>query len=380
MPKVKRQTGKQRNDPLQKQSIQFNKDLGQHILKNPLVIDSIVEKAALRPTDVVLEVGPGTGNMTAKMLPKVKKLLACEIDIRLVGELEKRFQGTPYRSRLDIRIGDVLKSSLPFFDICVANIPYQISSPLVFKLLSHRPFFRCAIIMFQREFAQRLVAKPGDKLYCRLSVNTQLLARVDIVMKVGKNNFKPPPKVESSVVRIEPIQPGPDINLQEWDGLLKIAFLRKNKKLGSIFRQKSVIEMLERNYRIYSSLKNIQIEETLNQVTLLGRVGTDPQIRGSDERPVVVFSMATNIRYKTEEDEQYIQKSEWHRISIFKDSLRRVSTDYVKKGTRVLVLGKISYGKVTDASGTTTHQTAHIVADELIILSQPRAQRDEEVD
>lgn len=226
----------------------------------------------MRPTDVVLEVGPGTGNMTAKMLPKVKKLIACEIDIRLVGELEKRFQGTPYRSRLDIRIGDVLKSSLPFFDICVANIPYQISSPLVFKLLSHRPFFRCAIIMFQREFAQRLVAKPGDKLYCRLSANTQLLARVDIVMKVGRNNFKPPPKVESSVVRIEPIQPGPDINLQEWDGLLKIAFLRKNKRLGSIFRQKSVIDMLEKNYRIYSSLKNIQIEEDFNAKALIQEI------------------------------------------------------------------------------------------------------------
>lgn len=82
-------------------------------------------------------------------------------------------------------IGDVLKTELPFFDACVANIPYQISSPLVFKLLLHRPFFRCAILMFQREFAHRLVAKPGDKLYCRLSINTQLLARVDIVMKVS---------------------------------------------------------------------------------------------------------------------------------------------------------------------------------------------------
>lgn len=81
-------------------------------------------------------------------------------------------------------IGDALKTDLPFFDVCVANVPYQISSPLVFKLLLHRPFFRCAVLMFQREFAQRLVAKPGDKLYCRLSVNTQLLARVDLLMKV----------------------------------------------------------------------------------------------------------------------------------------------------------------------------------------------------
>lgn len=77
-----------------------------------------------------------------------------------------------------------MKQSLPYFDICVANIPYQISSPLTFKLLSHRPGFRAAVIMFQHEFAMRLVAKPGDSLYCRLAVNTQLLARVSHLLKV----------------------------------------------------------------------------------------------------------------------------------------------------------------------------------------------------
>lgn len=85
--------------------------------------------------------------------------------------------------------GDILKTDLPYFDICVANIPYQISSPIVFKLLSHRPLFRAAVIMFQREFAMRLLAKPGDSLYSRLSVNTQLLARVDHLLKVLINEI-----------------------------------------------------------------------------------------------------------------------------------------------------------------------------------------------
>ncbi len=80
--------------------------------------------------------------------------------------------------------GDILKTELPYFDVCVANIPYQISSPITFKLLSHRPLFRCAVIMYQKEFAQRLVAQPGDPLFCRLSVNTQLLARVFHLLKV----------------------------------------------------------------------------------------------------------------------------------------------------------------------------------------------------
>ncbi len=135
----------------------------------------------------MLEVGPGTGNMTAKLLERSKRVIAYEVDPRMVAELQKRFMGTPYQHKLEICVGDVLKApQLPFFDVCVANLPYQISSPFVFKLLLHRPFFKCAILMFQREFAQRLVAQPGDKLYCRLSVNTQLLARVDMLMKVSE--------------------------------------------------------------------------------------------------------------------------------------------------------------------------------------------------
>ena len=169
------------------------------------------------------------------------------------------------QSKLQIVVGDVIKTEhLPFFDVCVANVPYQISSPLVFKLLLHRPFFRCAVLMFQREFAQRLVAQPGDKLYCRLSINTQLLARVDHVMKVGKNNFRPPPKVESSVVRIEPKNPPPKIQFKEWDGLTRIAFVRKNKTLGAVFSQTAVLLMLEKNFKIQCNLKGEAVSEDLN--------------------------------------------------------------------------------------------------------------------
>ncbi|KAJ8287143.1 hypothetical protein GJAV_G00048140 [Gymnothorax javanicus] len=259
MPKVKAEKKSRQHQEIKTQGIMFNTGIGQHILKNPLVVNSIIEKAALRPTDVVLEVGPGTGNMTVKLLEKAKKVVACELDTRLVAELQKRVQCTPMQTKLQILVGDVLKAELPFFDVCVANLPYQISSPFVFKLLLHRPFFRCAVLMFQREFAMRLVAKPGDKLYCRLSINTQLLARVDHLMKVGKNNFRPPPKVESTVVRIEPKNPPPPINFQEWDGLVRIAFVRKNKTLNAAFKSTAVEQLLEKNYRIHCSVQNIEI-------------------------------------------------------------------------------------------------------------------------
>ncbi|KAL2620901.1 hypothetical protein R1flu_001106 [Riccia fluitans] len=236
------------------QGIQFDKSKGQHILKNPLIVQSIVQKAGIKSTDIVLEIGPGTGNLTMKLLEVAKKVIAVELDPRMVLEVTRRVQGTPYQTHLQVIQGDILKTQLPYFDVCVANIPYQISSPLTFKLLSHRPIFRCAVIMYQREFAMRLVAKTGDPLFCRLSVNTQLLARIDHLLKVGKNNFRPPPKVDSSVVRIEPRNPLPTINFKEWDGLIRLCFNRKNKTLGSVFRQKAVCATMERNFKTHQAL------------------------------------------------------------------------------------------------------------------------------
>lgn len=224
-------------------------------MKNPQIIDAIVQKAGIKSTDVVLEIGPGTGNLTAKLLEVAKKVVAYEVDPRMVLELQRRFQGTPQASQLQIVQGDVLKQDLPYFDVCVSNTPYQISSPLTFKLLSHRPLFRAAILMFQREFAMRLVAKPCESHYCRLTVNTQLLARVSHLLKVGKNNFKPPPKVESSVVRIEPRHPAVQVNFTEWDGLVRLCFSRKNKTLGAIFKQNACLDLLEKNYRKFLQLE-----------------------------------------------------------------------------------------------------------------------------
>eukprot|EP00171_Calliarthron_tuberculosum_P011473 IDg11473t1 len=250
----KRRRSEQGKQVLGHRGIEFKKLHGQHILRNPLIVNSIVHKAGVKKTDTVLEVGPGTGNLTVKLLEAGKKVIAYEVDSRMVVEVFKRVQGSEKESRLDLIQGDVLKHQLPYFDICVANTPYQISSPLVFRLLAHRPMFRAAVLMFQREFALRLVARPGDSLYCRLSVNCQLLARVSHVMKVARNNFRPPPKVESSVVRIEPRNPPPKIDFIEWDGLLRICFQRRNRMLRAIFSQKSVLKVLLAKQRTASAM------------------------------------------------------------------------------------------------------------------------------
>lgn len=244
----------------------FNTNVGQHILKNPGVAEAIVAKANLKPTDVVLEVGPGTGNLTVRILEKAKKVIAVELDPRMAAEVTKRVQGRPEQKRLEVLLGDVIKTTLPAFDVCISNTPYQISSPLVFKLLALPNPPRTSILMFQREFALRLTARPGDALYCRLSVNAQFWAKITHIMKVGKNNFKPPPQVESSVVRIEPKMGAerPGVSWEEWDGMLRICFVRKNRTMrASWLGTKEVLSMVERNYRRWCALNNVAIDDSI---------------------------------------------------------------------------------------------------------------------
>jgi 18S rRNA (adenine1779-N6/adenine1780-N6)-dimethyltransferase len=218
------------------------------------IVNQIVQKSGIKSTDVVLEIGPGTGNMTLPLLRQAKKVIALEYDVRMVREVLKRVQHTPEERKLNVIQGDAMQTKWPFFDLCVANIPYQISSAIVFKLLSHRPLFRCAVLLLQEEFALRLSARPGEALYCRLSVNTQLLAKVDQLMKVGKKNFRPPPKVESRVVRIELKNPPPPINFSEWDGMIRLLFNRKNKTLRSVLMTKATLKLLEENRTTLKSL------------------------------------------------------------------------------------------------------------------------------
>ncbi|CAI1742647.1 hypothetical protein SEUBUCD646_0P00270 [Saccharomyces eubayanus] len=240
----------------------FNTDLGQHILKNPLVAQGIVDKAQIRPSDVVLEVGPGTGNLTVRILEQAKNVVAVEMDPRMAAELTKRVRGTSVEKKLEILLGDFMKTELPYFDICISNTPYQISSPLVFKLINQPRPPRVSILMFQREFALRLLARPGDSLYCRLSANVQMWANVTHIMKVGKNNFRPPPQVESSVVRLEIKNPRPQVDYNEWDGLLRIVFVRKNRMISAGFKSTSVMDILEKNYKTFLAMNNEMVDDT----------------------------------------------------------------------------------------------------------------------
>ncbi|XP_014674238.1 PREDICTED: single-stranded DNA-binding protein, mitochondrial-like [Priapulus caudatus] len=130
-----------------------------------------------------------------------------------------------------------------------------------------------------------------------------------------------------------------------------------------------LIPTLQREFCTSATLRQTY-EKCINQVTLLGRVGADPMLRGTEQHPVVIFSMATNMVY-TDANQERTQKAEWHRISIFKPTLREPMMNYLKKGMRVHVSGRLSYGMITDASGV-QRSTTSIVADDVIFLSSSR--------
>jgi len=173
--------------------------LSQNFLINPRIADFIVERAELRDGDVVLEIGPGKGILTGRMVERAK-VYAVELDRVLCEYLSIIFQEEIESGRLELICGDALKVELPDFTKVVANVPYHISSPLLFRLLEMD--FEKGVLMFQHEFAERLVAKPGTKKYGRLSVMMYYHGEARIAKRVKRGNFRPIPKVDSAVVEI----------------------------------------------------------------------------------------------------------------------------------------------------------------------------------
>jgi len=272
--------GKKGEEKEEAPRIELHKSRGQHILTNPRVLKSIVDKAGVRETDTVLEIGPGTGNLTLELLQAARRVIAVEIDPRMIEAVHKRVQGTEMAQRLELVRGDILRTDLPSFDICVANIPYQISSPLIFKLLSTMPKFRNATLMLQKEFGRRLVAKPGDSLFNRLAVNVDLLASAKLLMDVSKRDFTPCPKVDSSVVRIEPRAWPPPVDLSEWNRFTLMCFTRKNKTLGAIFRQKKTVFCLMKKAELWHEKQKLEgshdnLEKIVSDLSLLGELDDD---------------------------------------------------------------------------------------------------------
>lgn len=172
---------------------------GQHFLLREDVADRMVAAGGIGPGETVLEVGPGLGILTERLLAAGHRVVAVERDRRLAADLANRFP------TLELIEGDILEVPLPDFDRVVSNLPYEISSPLVLRLLD-RPFRRM-VLTFQRAFARRMTATPGSGDYSRLTVKVAVASEAELLWTVPASAFYPPPRVESAVVRLEPRAP-----------------------------------------------------------------------------------------------------------------------------------------------------------------------------
>ena len=176
----------------------------------------------------VLEIGPGEGVLTRALLDRGAHVSAVEIDPALVEELELAFADEIEEGRLEIVLGDAKKVDIPPFDIVVANLPYSVSSKITFRLLAIG--FEVAVLMYQKEFAQRMVAPPGTPNVGRLSVMVQTYASVKPLLELTPSSFRPRPRVRSWVVRLTPHEPPyPIADRKGYADVVRVLFSHRRK-------------------------------------------------------------------------------------------------------------------------------------------------------
>lgn len=232
---------------------EFNpkRSLGQNFLVNPHILDKITSAAEISKNDIILEVGPGTGNLTKKLVEKAGKVIAVEKDRRLIEPLKEMFKSYP---GFEVVEGDILKFDVTCYMLhefgykIVANIPYYITSILLRKIFEEWPRPELIILTIQKEVAQRMMVKPPHMNLLALSV--QYYAKPEIVGYISKNNFRPIPKVDSAIIKLRPKQfPGfPEARLLETQEnmrlfeLIRAGFSEKRKQLASILSKKMGLE------------------------------------------------------------------------------------------------------------------------------------------
>jgi 16S rRNA (adenine1518-N6/adenine1519-N6)-dimethyltransferase len=217
------------------------RSLGQNFLIDPNLQRRIVEALDPQPDDEVLEIGPGQGALTDHLAGTVRRLVLVELDNDLAAHLEREFAG---RDDVEVVHRDILQVPLESVSAdparlkVIGNIPYNITTPILFSLLERRPRPRMIVLMVQREVAERIVAAPGSKTFGALAVGVQTVARAELVLHVGRKAFRPVPDVESSVIRIRPHEP-PAIDAEDESGLrtlTRIAFGQRRKQFQRILR------------------------------------------------------------------------------------------------------------------------------------------------
>jgi 16S rRNA (adenine1518-N6/adenine1519-N6)-dimethyltransferase len=213
------------------------KHLGQHFLIDPFINERIINSAQLMPEDLVVEIGPGPGKLTQKLCERARKVIAIELDNRLYARLTAELAGY---ENIELIHGDALKypfETLPEF-IVVANIPYYITTPIIFRLIAAKKSLKSMTLTIQKEVAERIVATPGGKDYGVLSLMVQYHADPALQFIVPKEAFRPVPKVDSAVIRIQILEK-PSVDVQDekmFFRIIRTAFSQRRKMLSNTLK------------------------------------------------------------------------------------------------------------------------------------------------
>ncbi len=213
------------------------KKLGQHFLIDRNIMGKLVEAADLKSTDIVLEIGSGTGSLTSIIQEQSGRVVAIEKDPALTGILRRKFAES---KKVQVIEGDVLKTELPSFNKVVSSPPYNISSKLIFLLLKKK--FDTLVLILQKEFAERLTAQTGSRDYGRLTVMVSHRADTRLIEVVPKHAFYPRPKVDSAIVKLTPKEPRTLVfDEQLFSDLVRELFTQRNRGL-----RKVILRLLQR--------------------------------------------------------------------------------------------------------------------------------------
>lgn len=257
--------------------VKAKKNLGQNFLIDQNAILGIVEAAGIEKGDQVIEIGPGIGSLTEQLLLAGAKVFAYEVDDSLPtilqNELPKKIDDQPLDSRFKLILKDVLKANFKedigdFFDFTkpikvVANLPYYITTPIIFALAESDLHFTSLTLMMQKEVAERLEAQPGSKDYGPLTISVQTEMKVKLALQVGRNSFMPRPKVDSSVVVLTPLKEKPAIeDRKHFIWVVKMCFSQRRKTLNN-------------------NLKSLLPDKTKRD-ELITELGVEPRIRPED--------------------------------------------------------------------------------------------------
>ncbi|MDO8281671.1 MAG: 16S rRNA (adenine(1518)-N(6)/adenine(1519)-N(6))-dimethyltransferase RsmA [Thermodesulfovibrionia bacterium] len=239
----------------------MKRPFGQHFLFDPNILNKIVDCSGVTDEDTVVEIGPGLGRLTGILSERAKKVIAIEFDKRLIERLTDELAE---RKNVEIVQGDALK--FPYEDIkgnfrVVANIPYYITTPIIFKLLEYKEKMPSMTLLMQKEVAKRITASPGTREYGVLSITTRLYTEPVLKFSVSKKAFSPPPKVDSAVLHFK-VSSVPRFNIKNEELFLKIV------RASFSQRRKTILNGLKKFEGIKDALDKSGIDPRLRAETL----------------------------------------------------------------------------------------------------------------